>query len=356
VPRHVAHPSPEDLAALSAGDPDGLDLAATRSHLATCPTCQAELSALESVQRSLATLDEPPLPAGLHDRLIAAVQAEQATLAATDAPTPLRAVAEQGALDAGALSGARAAGSDGDQASPPGRAAAEQTQEPAGAGSDRVAAGADAGSPERSSHPLDLGARRAARRRRAWLAQPARWAVAAALLLAVVVVGRALLDEAPTQLAGGGAEKSTAAAPERQAQAQPGEVPLFEAPGAVDLAEVRKAVATRPEVRAALDRAASARDTQFRADSGTSGEAAPGAADAGGNATKSSTGLQPCLAAVPAGARPAFFMEGTYKGRPATILVTLEGDPPTRMGLLAFARGDCAVRLGSEQGPVTGAP
>ena len=39
---------------------------------------------------------------------------------------------------------------------------------------------------------------------------------------------------------------------------------------------------------------------------------------------------------------PAFYVEGTYRGRPATILVTTGGGQSDRVDLWAFPRDDCS--------------
>ena len=46
---------------------------------------------------------------------------------------------------------------------------------------------------------------------------------------------------------------------------------------------------------------------------------------------------------------PAFFIEGTYKGRPATILVTTSASQPDRVDLWVFPRDDCSQVLATEQ-------
>ncbi|HET9557249.1 MAG TPA: hypothetical protein VFS70_08930, partial [Actinomycetota bacterium] len=58
--------------------------------------------------------------------------------------------------------------------------------------------------------------------------------------------------------------------------------------------------------------------------------------------------LQPCLPAATADAdpatrplAPAFFIEGRYKGRDATILVTTSTPQPGRVDLWVFPRDDC---------------
>jgi hypothetical protein len=71
------HPDHEELAAWQAGALDEPDQGRTAAHVAGCPDCRAVVGTVEGVRRQLAVLDEPELPAGLHDRLIAAVESDQ---------------------------------------------------------------------------------------------------------------------------------------------------------------------------------------------------------------------------------------------------------------------------------------
>jgi hypothetical protein len=71
------HPDHEQLAAWQAGALDEPDQGRTAAHVAGCPDCRAVVGTVEGVRRQLAVLDEPELPAGLHDRLIAAVESDQ---------------------------------------------------------------------------------------------------------------------------------------------------------------------------------------------------------------------------------------------------------------------------------------
>ena len=72
------HPDPEQLAALQAGDGDRRQRAQVADHVAGCPSCAELVAAVEQARARLALLGEPELPAGLHDRLAAAVGAEAA--------------------------------------------------------------------------------------------------------------------------------------------------------------------------------------------------------------------------------------------------------------------------------------
>jgi hypothetical protein len=72
------HPDPEQLAALQASDGDRRQRAQVADHVAGCPSCAEVVAAVEQARTRLALLGEPELPAGLHDRLSAAVGAEAA--------------------------------------------------------------------------------------------------------------------------------------------------------------------------------------------------------------------------------------------------------------------------------------
>jgi len=75
------HPDREELAAWQAGVLDEPDQGRTAAHVAGCPDCGAVVGALDRVRQQLAVLEEPELPAGLHDRLAAALEPERAHLA-----------------------------------------------------------------------------------------------------------------------------------------------------------------------------------------------------------------------------------------------------------------------------------
>jgi hypothetical protein len=163
-----------------------------------------------------------------------------------------------------------------------------------------------------------------------------------------------------------------------------GAVPLLRIPGQVSAATVRSRLTADSRVKAALDDAArrGAEATGSRLGSG-GGAAGPGGGSGGetagprdqnpsassqrqatpaapsgdlSNATGRSTATAPaalaaCLTAATAAAEPAtlpltpaFYVEGTYRGRPATILVTTGGQPG-RVDLWAFPLDDCSSPL-----------
>jgi hypothetical protein len=78
VPDHPDHPDHEQLAALQAGDGDRRQRTQVAAHVAGCPSCAEVVAAVEQARGRLALLGEPELPAGLHERLAAAVGTEAA--------------------------------------------------------------------------------------------------------------------------------------------------------------------------------------------------------------------------------------------------------------------------------------
>jgi anti-sigma factor RsiW len=70
------HPDREQLAAWQAGDLGEAQRGRLAAHLAGCAACAATVADLEAVRERLAVLTEPELPAGLHQRLMTAVERE----------------------------------------------------------------------------------------------------------------------------------------------------------------------------------------------------------------------------------------------------------------------------------------
>jgi Putative zinc-finger len=286
------HPDSEQLAAFQAGDGDRRQRAEVEAHLAGCPACAEAVASVDRARDQLALLQAPDLPPGLHDRLAAAVDAE-------------------------------------------------------------VAAGAVA----------DVGAGRRRGRPAPWYRRPVAWGAAAALLLAALVAVPLLDQPSDTTTASGGAQ----AAREADTSAT-GAVPLLRIPGEVSAATVRSRLATDRRAKAALDSAiaprgpsgASGGEAAVRQSQGSDATAAPSqgpttpAAPSGDLSTGTAratapAALAPCLTAATAAAgpatlplTPAFYVEGTYQGRPATILVTTSGGQPGRVDLWAFPRDDCS--------------
>jgi hypothetical protein len=323
------HPDSEQLAAFQAGDGDRRQRAEVEAHLAGCPACAGVVASVDQARAQLALLEEPDLPAGLHDRLAAAVDAEAAASGIAD----------------GARSRFRR------PALVPGRSGTERNGEPPAGG---VGAG------QRRGRPAP------------WYRRPVAWGAAAALLLAALVAVPLLDQSGDTTTAGGAG--GTQAAREADTSAT-GAVPLLRIPGEVSAATVRSRLATDRQAKAALDSATARRGAGATpGGAATAGEAAvpqaggPAAPSQGpttpaapsqdlsndaGRSTASArppaTALAPCLTAATAAAgpatlplTPAFYVEGTYQGRPATILVTTSGGQPGRVDLWAFPRDDCS--------------
>jgi hypothetical protein len=204
----------------------------------------------------------------------------------------------------------------------------------------------------------DEAAAEPVRRPTPWYRRPVAWGAAAALLLAALVVP--LLDRSGERLTagddGGGAASELTQTPEAAAAAQ---LPVIQLPGEVSAAAVRSRLAADAQASQALASAGAhtrssaggpetASPTQeppakSQADTDQAGEAAPSTLAGAAN-------LQSCLPAATATAdpattplSPAFFVEGTYQGRPATVLVTTSTTQPGRVDLWVFPRADCTA-------------
>jgi hypothetical protein len=364
VPVHPAHPDPEELAAWKAGDLSALGGARIEQHLAGCARCAGLVAAAERGRAALAELPEVDAPAGLHDRLLGAVERET-----------------------GASVGA--GGRDGQGAD--GRGDAEERRlAAAGAAADgqqgnRVAAadgdGVGESGPIAEPVPLDERRRRqpAQRRRIALLS-----AAAAVILLVAGLVP--LLDHLGGRGGTGGGGAGTAS--EALSSSPEGALPVFAAPGDYSGTALRSALTGDPRVRSAYQRAASppaaaqsgkpgtatpqfnSRTNSLEGDSGgaTKGsgaetQRAPGGGDAATARSLQARALQQqtCVdsaqkQAGTQGLRPAFFVHPTtYKGRPATVLVTVRPGAPSQADLWAFPRGNCAAAPFAHE-PVTVTP
>jgi anti-sigma factor RsiW len=284
VPSHLDHPDHEQLAAFQAGDGDRRQRADVQAHLAGCPSCAEVVASVDQARRRLALLEEPALPPGLHDRLAGAVE-DEAARTAPAGPAP-------------------------------------------------------------------------------WYRRPVAWAAAAALILAALVIP--FLDRSggnPTTAGGGSADSAQEAA-----SSGAGGLPVLRLPGEVTAAKVRAELAADSRAKAALDSASAAasgaQPATPRAGQGTGPATQP---PAGGDRYGSETlapqaglpstpapqagaaNLEPCLPAATAAAnpaitplRPAFFIQGTYQGREATILVTTSAGQPGRVDLWVFPRDNCS--------------
>jgi hypothetical protein len=278
------HPDHEQLAAFQAGDVDRRERLDVEAHLAGCPSCAELVASVGHARASLAVLEEPDLPPGLHDRLAAAVDAEAAA-------------------------------------------------EPAPA--TRAAPG-----------------RRARGRAIPWYRRPVAWGAAAALLVAALVIP--FLNQSGPQVTTAGGDTGAAGGGQEAATPAPSaaaSLPVFRVKGEVTADTVERRLDTDSRAKAALDSAASSTpqaaagqgEGAFRADAGGQSAEAP-SADA--------SQLQSCLPAATAAAdpatrplSPAFFIEGTYKGRAATILVTTSTPQPNRVDLWVFPRDNCTSPL-----------
>jgi hypothetical protein len=322
------HPDREQLAAFQAGDGERRQLADLQAHLDGCPSCAEVVASVERARRGLALLEELDLPAGLHDRLAAALDAEAAR-APVERPTSRFGLA-------GARAGAAPA--------------------PARAGS--------AGAPAARPRPVP------------WYRRRVAWGAAAAVLLAALVAVPLLDRPSNLSTAGGAGGGQDLAAPEAA-----GTLPVIAVPGEVTAATVRARLAADPRARAALSAATAPRGAQAATPGGSAGKAgesatpggaAPGTAGQSGappiasGATRSPgqpsgggtsaqapragpAALGACLTAATAAAQPAtrplapaFVLEGRYRGREATVLVTASTGEPGRVDLWVFPRGSCS--------------
>jgi hypothetical protein len=333
VPVHPVHPDPEELAAWQAGDLPEPGGARVEAHVAGCSDCAGMVAAVERGRAALAGLAEVEPPAGLHERLAAAIERE--------AGTPTTAPAGAG---------------DGDGLREPDR-------RPAAA-----ADGNDRKPPAPVAEPIPLDGRRRARRSPAGRRLVAVLSAAAVVVLLVAGLVPLLRhvggQQTATQSAGGGAAASGAAA-------APAPLPVFFAPDGYSGSALRSAVASDPAIRSAYQRAARGESGQptsvspyqsqpvapGQGSQGRSGATAKGNPGGSGGSADSNANLQPppglqqdvCVARARNRAgnqelRPAFFVDTVYRGRPATILITVRPSAPDRADLWAFPRGDCSTQ------------
>jgi hypothetical protein len=341
------HPDQEQLAAYQAGGVDRRERLDVEAHLAACPSCAELVAAVGHARGSLALLEEPDLPPDLHDRITAAVEAEAAAgagKAGTDATRPV--VGRQRLLRG------TGSGNGSKRSRPERRLGSEWSAEATGSRESAEAAGSrGAGEAESEARVL---------RPVPWYRRPAAWGAAAALLLAALVVPFLNQSAGNRTTAGGdtgGGAAQEAAAPAPSAASN---LPVFRVQGEVTADTVRRRLQTDPQARAALSGAATPRATDqdggaFRPSAKTpgTGTAAPAAS---GQPSAAGAQRQSCLPAASAAAdpatrplAPAFFIEGTYKGRPATILVTTSTSQPDRVDLWVFPRDDCSQVLATKQ-------
>jgi hypothetical protein len=294
VPDHPVHPDREELAAWQAGalaEPAG---AKVQAHLAGCAECTAVVETVEGARTALASLAEPELPPGLHERLAAAVGE---------------------AIDR--------------EAAVPGPASA---------------AGASGGAVRR-------------RHRWAWNARAATLGAAAALVLLVVglvPVLRHFSGDSGTQASGAGTASRNEAVPPGAAALPEFSAPGGYS-GEALRAEVAANPAVRDAYARAGASGGTAAGGRASGSGGGSAPAAPNAAQGdsqlqkGGSAQdagRPAVDQQACLAWARAASsedlRPAFLVDTVYRGRQATVFVTRSTSPPDQAMLWAFPRGDCS--------------
>jgi Putative zinc-finger len=274
------HPDHEQLAAFQAGDGDRRQRAEVEAHLAGCPSCAEVVASVERARGRLALLEEPDLPPGLHDRLAAAVEAEAARPAAT---------------------------------------------------------------------------RRRRERAVPWYRRPVAWGAAAVLLLAALVAVP-LLDRSTERstASGGGGSQAAQEAGSDTAAAGAGSLPVLRIPGEVSAAAIRARLATDFRARSALEGGAPVSPPGTRAAPDQPQQGADSTSQGLGSSAPTpqagSASIPACLVAATAAAdpalrplNPAFFVEGTYKGRQATVLVTTSTAQPGRADLWVFPRNDCSA-------------
>jgi hypothetical protein len=349
VPFDPTHPDPEQLAALQAGELAGADGAQVAAHVAGCAECARVLAMAERGRSALTGLPEVEPPAGLHQRLAAAVERE------LEAGDGIR--AHQGLGDGNGLQERRLAAA---AANADALGEAAPVAEPDMVGESGPVAGRDGHGEVAEPVPL-AGRRRRSRPRDRRMAALLSAAAAVILLVAGLVPLLRHTGGQATTTAEGGA----GAAPNAAASGAPGPLPVFSAPNGYSGTALESALASNPQARAAYQRAAGAQAATGgpRADGpqfSNSGEAksTTSAGSAGDSAASrgasnpvapSPAGLQQstCVAnardrAGDQGLRPAFFVDTVYQGRPATVLVTVRPGAAGRADLWAFPRGNCS--------------
>lgn len=287
MPDRPDHPDREQLAAFQAGDGERRRRLEVEAHLAGCPSCAEVVASVARARSGLALLEEPILPAGLHDRVAAAVEAEAAQ-AAADLPASRR--------------------------------------------------------PEASPEVL---------RPTPWYRRPVAWGAAAALLLAALVVP--FLDQSGTMTS---ADRDAAGTASQEAATEGGggaaPLPVIRIPGGVTAAKVQATLTADRRAKTALDAAGGGTPADQAAPPSGSLSREFGQQEAARSSTPAPQAhtalLASCLPAATGDAdaatrplTPAFFVEGTYQGREATILVTTSASPPGRVDLWVFPRNDCSA-------------
>jgi hypothetical protein len=339
VPVHPAHPDPEELAAWQAGDLPGPGSAHIEAHVAGCADCARVLASVQRGRAALAELVEVDPPAGLHERLITAVERETAV------PAPAGGNATHGRRSTAA------AQTDGGQ----------ERRSAAAAGGDGLGESAP------TAEPIRLDRRRRGRRSHVGRRRIAVLSAAAAVVLLVVGLVPLLRHGGGQTMATQRAERGAATASgDAGGATATGNWPLFSAPNGYSGTALRSALASDPDTRSAYRRAASgASDAQAAPRLGPSAPVAPHANSNGGSSggTKGSSGTARSTAAPQAltgvqqdacvtsarnqagdqGLRPAFFVSTVYRGQPATVLVTVRSGAPDHADLWTFPLDGCSA-------------
>jgi hypothetical protein len=351
VPFDPTHPDPEQLAALQAGEMAGADGARVAAHVAGCAECARVLAMAERGGSALTSLPEVEPPAGLHQRLAAAVERE------LEAGDGIR--APQGVADGNGLQERRLAAA---AAEADGLGEAAPVAGPDVVGESTPATDQDGhGETAPVAEPVPLtGRRRRSRPRDRRMATLLSAAAAVILLVAGLVPLLRHTGGQTTTTAEGGAS----GAPNAVASGPPGPLPVFSAPDGYSAAALDAALASDPQVRAAYQRAAGARaesgnpqavnpqlggggDAKSTTSAGPAGDRAAGGTSR--SVAPGPAGLQQdvCVAnarnhARDQGLRPAFLVNTVYQGRQATVLVTVRPGGAGQADLWAFPRGNCS--------------
>jgi Putative zinc-finger len=323
VPFDPTHPDPDQLAAWQAGDLTGPDGAQVEAHVAGCAECAGLVAMAARGRSALTGLAEVEPPAGLHQRLAAAVERE---LEVGDGVRARHGLADGNGREERRLAAA-AADADGLGESAP------------------------------VATPIPLARRRRPRPRDRRMVAVLSTAAAVILLVAGLV---------PLLRHGGGQTTATAdggatAAPSALASGPVGSLPVFSAPDGYSGTALQSALASDPQARSAYQRAAGARleSRDLRSDSrqiGGGGAAAKSTTSGGSSGDTAAgppanppAGLQQSVCVATArdqagdqGLRPAFFVDTVYRGRPASVLVTVRPDASDQADLWAFPRGNCS--------------
>lgn len=331
MPVHPVHPDHEQLAAWQAGELGGRDSARIEAHVAGCPDCARVVAVVERGRSALDGLADADLPAGLHERLVVAIERERAALAG-----------QRGGGAEGLAAAAESAGNGKRDGGRHGASVAEPI--PLDAGRERRAARAGSG--------------RRGRRRVALLSTAAAVVLLVAGLFPLVRYITGGNSTTATQTASRPATATQAPGAGRNLAEGGAPVPTFSALDGYSGAALQSALQSDPNARAAYQRAASGstvqRSSGVAGGSGQPTEVAPLGSKAPNGSTSDSGGVQSglqqatCLAAARTQAddqslRPAFFVTTVYRGRAATVLVTVRVGAANQADLWAFPRNNCSA-------------